>query len=638
MLERKIMTASHFKRLPIALTRRSALKLGIAGLGLPRILVARAQAASTETETHGLSIFSDLALPADFTRFSYVDPDAPKGGEISLQTSSTSGNQNFTTFNTLNIFILKGDGAAGMGLIFDSLMAGSGDEPDSLYGLVARAARISADKNTYRFLLRREARFHDGSPLTARDVAFSLNFLKTKGHPSIRQPLRDLDTAEAEADDILLVRLKPQHSREAALIVAGQPIFSAAYYKNHSFDETTLEPPLGSGAYKVGNFDTGHYIAFDRVPDYWGRNLPVNIGQANFDHIRFEYFGDRNVAFEAFKAGVFTFREEFTSAVWATGYDFPAITEGTVLRATLPDESPVGTQGWFLNIRRDKFKDPRIRQAIGLAFDFEWTNANIMYGVYSRTTSFFQNSPMAAQGSPAPQELALLEPFRKDLDPSVFGEVYVPPVSDGSGQDRALLRDAAKLLSDASFTRRGTTLLLPDGKPFEIEFLDFDNALQPHTAPFIKNLKLLGIEARYRMVDAAQYKRRLDDFDYDIVTSRFGLGLTPGEGMRSSFGSEAANLPGARNVSGIANKAVDILIEKALIAATREELTFICRAIDRILRSGHYWVPMWNKPNHLVAYWDLFGRPERGPRYDIGVVSTWWYDEEKAKRIHLSGR
>ena len=632
------MIAKSFPRISHALSRRAALRFGAAGLVLPRFLTLAAQAASQETETHGLSIFGDLAMPEGFSHFPYVNPDAPKGGEISLQVSATAGNQNFTTFNTLNIYILKGDGAAGMGAIFDLLMAGSGDEPDSMYGLLARAVRVSADKTVYRFLLRKEARFHDGSRLTARDVAFSLNFLKTKGHPSIRQTLRDLDAAEAEAEDIVMVRLKPQHSREAILIIAGQPVFSAAYYTSHPFDETSLQPPLGSSAYKVGAFDTGHFISFDRVPDYWGKDLAVNVGQANFDRIRFEYFGDRKVAFEAFKSGVFTFREEFTSSVWATGYDFAAVKDGRIIRATLPDELPMGTQGWFLNVRRDKFKNPKIRQAIGLAFDFEWTDANIMYGVYARTTSFFQNSPMAAQGSPAPEELALLEPFRSELDPSVFGEVYVPPVSDGSGQDRELLRRASQLFSEAGCKRTGTLLTLPDGKPFEIEFLDFDNALEPHTAPFIKNLKLLGIEARYRVVDAAQYKRRLDDFDYDVVTSRFGLGLTPGEGMRSTFGSEAASLPGSRNVSGIANKVVDALIEKALVAETREQLTFICRAIDRILRSGHYWVPMWNKPNHLVAYWDLFNRPGRSPRYEIGVVSTWWYDEEKAKRIHSAGR
>jgi microcin C transport system substrate-binding protein len=614
--------------------------LGLAaGLTLPRLLTRRAAAAAVEeTETHGLSVFGDLALPPDFTQFAYVNADAPKGGEIVLQVSSTSGNQNFTTFNTLNAYILKGDGAAGMGLIFDSLMSGNGDEPDSLYGLVARGVRISSDKNTYRFLLRKEARFHDGSPLRAQDVAFSLNVLKTKGHPSIRQPLRDIDAAEAEADDIVLVRLKPHHSREAALIVAGQPIFSAAYYKTHAFDETTLEPPLGSGVYKVGPFDQGHYISFERAPGYWGQDLPVNRGQANFDRIRFEYFADRKVAFEAFKAGLFTFREEFTSAVWATGYDFAAVKEGRVKRATLPDESPMGTQGWFFNLRRDKFKDVRVREAIGLAFDFEWTNANIMYGVYSRTSSFFQNSPMAAQGKPAPEELALLEPYRNQLSGAVFDDVTVPPISDGSGQDRELLRRASALFAAAGCKRQGTLLTLPDGKPFEIEFLDFDSALEPHTAPFIKNLKLLGIEARYRVVDAAQYKRRTDAFDYDIVTSRFGLGLTPGEGMRATFGSEAADMPGSRNVSGVKNKVADALIEKALVVETREELTFICRAIDRILRTAYPWAPMWNKPNHLVAYWDVFARPEKNPRYEMGVVSTWWYDEEKAKRTNLVGR
>ncbi|SFK49850.1 extracellular solute-binding protein [Methylocapsa palsarum] len=620
------------------LTRRSALALVAAGLAPRDLFGPGAAAAAGDTERHGLSVFGDLALPPDFAHFAYVNPDAPKGGEIALQVSATAGNQNFTTFNTLNMYILKGDGAAGLEGIFDTLMTGNGDEADTLYGLVARAVRISPDKNTYRFLLRKEARFHDGSPLTARDVVFSLNILRTKGHPIIRQPLRDVDAVEAEADDIVMVRLKPNHSREAALIVAGQPIFSAAYYAANPFDETTLKPPLGSSAYKVGAFDQGHYITYERVPDYWGRDLPVNRGQGNFDKIRFEYFSDRKVAFEAFKAGVFTFREEFTSAVWATGYDFAAAKDGRVKRETLPDESPMGTQGWFLNMRRDKFKDDRIREAVSLAFDFEWTNANIMYGVYARTTSFFQNSPMAATGKPSPEELKLLEPYRSDLPAAVFDDVYSPPVSDGSGQDRELLRRANELFSAAGCKRKGSALELPGGKPFEIEFLDFDGALEPHTAPFIKNLKLLGIEARYRVVDAAQYKRRTDAFDYDIVTSRFGFGLTPGEGMRGTFGSESAGMPGARNVSGISNKAVDALIEKALVADTREELTSICRAIDRILRAEHSWVPMWNKPNHLVAFWDIFDRPKRGPRYEMGVVSTWWYDADKAKRINFAGR
>jgi microcin C transport system substrate-binding protein len=637
-------TKRPFLNLPTRLTisRRSALRLcsGFLGsLGLasfPRSSMAAEAASETGgRETHGLSIFGDLALPADFPSFAYVNPKARTGGQISLQVTSTSGNQNFSTFDSLNIFILKGNGAAGMGAIFDTLMVGNSDEPDSAYGLVAEKVWISSDKNLYRFFLRKEARFHDGSPLTAHDVAFSLDVLKTKGHPAIRQSLRDFVSAEAEADDVLAVHLRPAHSREAALIIAGQPIFSAAYYGKHPFDETTLEPPLGSGAYKVGDFDQGHFISFARVADHWGKDLPVNVGQNNFDTIRFEYFADRKVAFEAFKAAVFTFREEFTAAVWATGYDFPAVSEGRVKRETLPDQMPMGTQGWFLNVRRDKFKDPHIREALGLAFDFEWTNRNIMYGVYKRTVSYFQNSPMQASGKPSPEELQILGPFRKELPQAVFDEVYVPPVSDGSGEDRTLLRRANDLLLAAGCKRQDSNLLLPDGQVFEIEFLDFENALEPHTAPFIRNLGLLGINARYRVVDPSQYKERTDSFDYDIVTLAFDLGLTPGEAMREYFGSEAAHLVGSRNVSGIADPVVDALIEQALVVDTREKLTFICRAIDRILRTSQYWVPMWNRSYHLVAYWDLFARPAQSAKYGLSVVSTWWYDSEKASRINL---
>ena len=423
------------------------------------------------------------------------------------------------------------------------------------------------------------------------------------------------------------------------VIVAGMPIFSKAFYSKpeNKFEETTLVPPLGSGAYKVGQFEQGRYIAFDRVKDYWAKDLPINVGQANFDVIRYEYFADRKVAFEAFKAGVFTWREEFTSAVWATGYDFAGVRDGKVKRETIPDKTPSGTQGWFFNTRRDKFADPRIREALGLAFDFEWTNANIMYGVYNRTISFFQNSPMMAEGKPSAEELALLEPYRDKLPAAVFDAVYVPPVSDKSGQDRELLRRASALLQQAGCKREGAQLLLPNGKPFDIEFLDFEGSLQPHTAPYIKNLRLLGVEARHRIVDPAQYKRRVDDFDYDVVVTRFGLGLAPGESMRAYFGSQMANQPGTRNMAGVADPVVDALIDKALVAETRESLTTICRAIDRILRAWHYWVPMWNKTTHLIAYWDIYGRPERGPNYGLGVTSTWWRDPARAQAIGFTG-
>jgi microcin C transport system substrate-binding protein len=625
-------------------SRRSALRLGtgfLGSLGLASFptwsALAEAEKETGGTQTHGLSIFGDLALPPDFPYFAYVDPQAPKGGQILLQPAGGGPNSNPTTFNTLNVYILKGDGAAGMGVIFDTLMAGNSDEPDSLYGLVAQKVWISADKNLYRFFLRKEARFHDGTPLSAHDVAFSLGILKSQGHPVIRQSLRDFDSAEAEADDVLLVRLKPGHMREAALTVAGQPIFSAAYYAKQPFNETTLEPPLGSGPYKVGELDQGHFISFTRVADYWGKDLPVNRGQDNFDTIRFEYFGDRKVAFEAFKAAVFTFREEFTSAIWSTGYDFPAVKEGRVKRETLPDQLPLGTQAWFLNLRRDKFKDIRIREALEQAFDFEWTNKYIMYGLYRRTVSYFQNSPMAATGKPSPEELQILAPFSKQLPQAVFEDVCVPPVSDGSGEDRTLLRRANDLLLAAGCKRQDSSLLLPDGKPFEIEFLDFDNGLEPHTAAYIKNLNLLGIAARFRVVDPAQYKERTDNFDYDVATSRFGLGLTPGEAMREYFGSEAAHLPGSLNVSGIADPVVDALIESVIAADTRPALVTACRVLDRVIRAGRYWIPQWYKATHWIAYWDMFGRPPAQPRYARGIPDTWWYDAAKAAKLKQKG-
>ncbi len=624
-----------------ALTRRSALALGGAvafgSASGPLFGRAMVQAAEGETESHGMSVFGDLALPADFTQLPYVEPKAPKGGSISLELRGTSGNQNFTTFDTLNIYILRGNGAAGMGATFDTLMTGTLDEPDAVYGLVARAVRWSADRLTYRFMLRPEARFHDGTAVTAADVAFSLNLLKTRGHPIIQSTLRHLDAAEADGDGAVVVRLNPARSRQLHLVVAGQPIFSKAYYTAHSFDDPTLDPPLGSGAYKVGRVEQGRSITFDRVPDYWARDLPINVGQNNFDTIRYEYFRERQVGFEAFKSGVFTFREDATSIIWAKGYDFPAANDGRVKRETIPDQGPRGAQGWYFNTRRDKFKDPRIREALGLAFDFRWTNQNIMFGLYQRTWSYFQNTPMAAAGKPGPEELALLDPFRGKVSGAVFDEAYRAPESDGSGQDRALLGQAFKMLGEAGCKRDGSVLKLPDGQPFTIEFLDFSSALERHTAPYIKNLRLLGIEATFRAVDSAQYQSRTQSFDFDVVTQNYGGSFTPGEGLRLVFGSEAAKTPGSQNLTGIADPVVDALIEKALVAGSREELTVTCRVLDRVLRAGHYWVPMWNLPVHWLAFWDEYDRPATPPRYDPGVLSTWWVDPAKAARLNLPG-
>lgn len=620
-----------------ALTRRQAIAAGVAA-GATIVAARGAGTALAAQERHGLSIFGDLKYQAGFPHFDYVNPQAPKGGTISLQISSVLGNQNFQTFNTLNVYILKGDGAAGMQLTFDSLMARAGDEPDAVYGLLARSVTLSEDGLLLRLRLRPEARFRNGARVTAADVVFSLTALKTKGHPIIAQAIRDLEAATAEADDLVALRFRPGRSRDAPLVVAQLPIFSADWYATRAFDETTLEAPMGSGPYRVGRFEAGRFIELDRDPGYWGRDLPVNVGRHNFDRVRFEYFRDRDVAFEAFSAGVFTFREEFTSRTWATRYDFPAVRDGRVRRETLADETPSGAQGWFINLRREKFADRRVREAIALAFDFEWTNKNIMFDSFRRVNSFFENSPMKAQGAPSPEEVALLEPFRASLPAEVFGEPFVYPVSNGSGQDRALLTRASRLLQEAGCRRFGDRLMLPGGQPLEIEFLDDEGSLERHTNPFIKNLALLGVRAAFRIVDPAQYQRRLEDFDFDMTVRRFTFSATPGEAMRAIFTSEAARLRGSQNLSGIADPAVDALVDKALAANTREELTTACRALDRVLRAIRPWVPQWFSASHRLAYWDMFGRPESGkPRYDRVDLSIWWRDAEKARRIGREG-
>jgi microcin C transport system substrate-binding protein len=621
-------------------SRRAALLA--AGALLPacagaRAFAQQATAPDEESESHGLSSFGDLALPADFPHLPYVDPATPKGGVIKLQIKQAGGNQNFETFDTLNIYTFKGDGAAGMGSTFDSLMSGSGDEPDAAYGLVARAVRVSADKLSYRFLLRPEARFHDGSPLTAEDAAFSLNILKSKGHPSYKLLLSDMESALAEGPQTLHVRFVPKRSRDAHLIVAGMPIFSAKYWETRDFEASTLDAPLGSGAYKVARFEQGRFIEFERVKDYWAANLPINVGLNNFDRVRYEYSRDRTLGFEDFKAGRVTFNEEYTSRIWNTGYDFPAVKDGRVKRVTLPDGKPVSSQGWYFNTRREAFSDPRVREAIGLAFDFEWANANLMFGSYKRLHSYFQNSPMMAVDPPTAEELALLEPHRASLPAEVFGAPFVPPVSDGSGSDRALLRRADELLRAAGCKREGATLKLPNGKPLTLEFLDTTPLFQGHLQSIAANLKKLGIEATQRIVDSAQYKRRLDQFDFDVVSMALGGSVTPGVELRGVFSAKAADTPGSRNLGGVKSPAVDALVEAIATATTKVQAQTAARALDRVLRAGRYWIPHWYRDVAWIAYWDGYDLPEKHPRYSTGAPDLWRWNPDKAQRVGISG-
>lgn len=595
------------------------------GVAASMAILARPGAASAVGEdwAHGMSIFGDLKYPPNFTHFDYTDPDAPKGGFY--------GTDMFGTFNSFNGYILQGDPVIGMGLTFDTLMTGAADEPDSLYGLVAEAVMRSPDGLVYRFRLRPQARFHDGSPVTAADAAFSIMILKDEGHPSIGQQMRAVESAEALDTHLLEVRFAPNRTRDLPLLVAGLPVFSQPYWEGRNFAASTTQPPLGSGPYRVGRFESGRFVTYERVPDYWGADLPVNRGQNNFDVIRYDYFRDRQVAFEAFKSGAFNFREEFTSRDWATGYNFPAYQEGRVRREELPDERPSGRQAWWFNTRRRKFQDPRIREALSYLFDFESVNRTIMFDSYERTQSYFENSPMKAEGLPPPDERALLEPYRDILPERVFAEAVTPPVSDGTGRDRTNLRRAYDLLTEAGCRFEGRNLLLPTGEPFTVEFLDFSSALEPHTLHFARNLRRIGIAGNLRVVDASQYQRRVDQFDFDMITRRFVGSLTPGGELRVIFGSEAAEMPGSANVAGISNEAVDALIEKVIAAQSREEMYLAARALDRVLRAGFYWVPMWFKASHWLAFWDEFGRPETKPLYAVGSLSTWWHEEERAR-------
>jgi microcin C transport system substrate-binding protein len=621
----------------VLITRRHALVLSAGALAAAKLDAPAFAQIAVDAERHGMSAFGDLEYPADFKNFNYVNPDAPKGGAFSESVGSRGYNGSFLTFNSLNAYILKGEGALGMDLTFAPLMVRSGDEPDAMYGLAARSVRISDNGLTYRFALRPEAKFHDGTPLTAQDVAWSLGALKEQGHPIITQSLRDFKGAEAIDDRTVVLRFADKRGRDVPLFVASLPIFSKAYYAKQPFDQSTLDTPLGSGPYKVGRFEVGHFIEFSRVPDWWGATLPVMRGQNNFDTVRYEYYRDRDVGFEGFTGKNYLFREEFTSRTWATRYDFPAFKDGRVKRDVIPDDTPSGAQGWFINTRLEKFKDRRVREALIDAFDFEWTNKNIMYGSYDRTVSVFQNSPMMAKGKPDDAELALLAPFRGRVPDEVFGEAYVSPVTDGSGQDRRSLRLASQLLTDAGCALKDGKRVLPNGQPITIEFLLDEPGLQPHHFPYIKSLGTLGIDATMRLVDPTQYRKRVDDFDFDITVDRFSFSSTPGDSLRNYFTSQAAAIKGSQNHAGIADSVVDALVDIIIAAKTRPELVTACKALDRVVRAGRYWIPHWYKASHWIAFWDVFARPAAKPRYSRGIPETWWSDKDKAAKLDKAG-
>ena len=588
--------------------------------------------AAAQEAAHGLSLFGDLKYGADFAHFDYVAPDAPKGGQLHLATVDT--------YSTLNPFTLKGTSAAGAGLPFESLLEGSADEADAAYGLVAESVALAPNRRSVRFLLRPEARWHDGTPITARDVAFSFEILTTEGHPAFANQLAGVDRVETVGDREVTFHLADPDNRKLPLIVGGLSIVSEAYYRDRAFGETTMEPPLGSGAYRVAKVDPGRSVTYKRVADYWGARLPLNVGRYNFETIVYDYYRDRTVLVEALKAGEFDVHEEFTSKVWATQYDIPAVEEGWLIKDVLKDNTPSGVQAFFFNTRLPKFQDRRVREAFAYAFDFEWLNKNQFYGLYDRMASYFENSELAARGLPSEAELALLEPHSGAVPEEVFTKAFVPPATDGSGNNRRNLRAARALLEEAGWVTKERKLVNAEtGEPMTVEFLYFEPTFERIYAAFARSLERLGVGVTLRLVDGAQYEERLKTHDFEITTIRFVFSLSPGAELNSYFASSTVDQVGSFNIPGIKDPVVDALIAEVAAATDRPSLIAATRALDRVLLWGHYMIPQWYKGAHHLVYWNKFDRPALKPRYARGVIDTWWVDREKddALRAYREG-
>ena len=584
--------------------------------------------------SHGISAFGDLKYPAGFAHFDYVNPDAPQGGTMSFRGTGAS-----QTFDSLNPFIFKGEPAQGLALLYDSLLAGSADEPDSAYGLIAESLEVPPDRSWAIFNLRPEARFSDGHPITAEDVVFTWQVLLEKGAPSYQIILQDIEGVEALDDHRVRFTFKPDSpKRDLPSLAGGLSILPKQYYDSVEFSDSTLTPPVGSGRFTVASVDPGKSIRYCKNPDYWAEKLPVNVGSYNFDCIVYQYFADNIAAFEALKVGVYLFHQEFFAVLWATAYDFPALQKGWVRRAEIPDNTPSGAQGFWFNLRRPTFQDPRVREAIGLMFNFEWTNATLFHDLYRRTDSFFENSPMQAEGLPEGEELALLEAFRDRLPPEIFSEpAWSPAVQSKTQTDRAALRRASTLLDEAGWTvgpdgiRRNA-----EGQKLTLRFADDSPAMERVINPYVQNLRRIGIDASYTAIDPAQMQERQKNFDYDILPARFAMPLSPSMELRQLFSSAAADTPGSANLAGVKDPVVDALIEKVIQSETREQMQVRVRALDRVLRSKRIWVPNWYSGKFLVAYWDVFGRPGLQPEFARGDT-TWWIDQDRYDALKAQG-
>ncbi|RBI65954.1 ABC transporter substrate-binding protein [Vreelandella sulfidaeris] len=577
---------------------------------------------------HGLSLYDTPELPEDFPYFPHVNPQAPKGGSI---THTAVGG----SYDSTNPFIIRGTPATGISQIYDTLMASNPNEPFSLYGLLAEGVRLDPDRQWIEFDLRPEARFQDGEPVTAYDVVFSLDLLREEGNPFYASYYAGVDEAIALNEHQVRFTFNDTESRELPLIVTQLPILPRHYWEPREFTSPTLVAHPGSGPYRISEVDPGRRIVYQRDENYWGKNLPVNVGRYNIDRVIYDYYRDRDIAWEAFKAGLTDFRTDARAATWAIGYDFPAYEEGLVKRLTVPDVNPSMMQAFVFNLRKEKFQDPRVREALSLTFDFPWLNTNIFYDTYQRTDSFFQNSEMEATGLPSEEELALLEPFRDELVASHGSDrLFTEPLPiDQPTNLRERLRKALDLLREAGYrVEDGILVNQQTGQPLSLEVLLYDSGLERVVQPMLRNMARLGVQTSLRIVDINQYLNRQRNYDYDIVISHFPQSNNPGNEQRDFWTSAAAEAPQSRNRMSLAHPAVDALVEEIISAGDREELDTATRALDRVLRWGFYVIPHYHSGETRIAIWDKFGYPEPFPEYAMDL-DAWWVDTEREAEL-----
>jgi len=611
-------------------------------LPLLALLVASASAAQPQpTRSHAVAILGTPALPADFPNFPYVNPDAPKGGEVVFAMPGS--------FDGFNPFILGGNPAFGLdtlwqpgvggteagtavGHVWESLLVGSADEVATAYGHLAETIEMAPDRMWVAFEIRPEARFADGTPVTAEDVAWTYNTLLEKGRPSFRVIFADVAGVEVEGPRRVVFRFRSNENRELPLLVGGLPVLPKHWWATRDFTKPLTEAPMGSGPYRVESFDLGRSVTYARRDDWWAKDRPTGRGLDNFDRVRIEYYRDPTIAFEAFKAGRVDWRQENIARQWATGYDFPAARDGLVRKDPIEHHLPVGIQGFAFNTRRAQFQDPRVRQAIGLALDFEWMDKALFYDAYQRTTSYFEGTDEQATGLPEPDELALLEPFRASLPPELFTEPFTIPKTDASGQNREGLKRALQLLEQAGWRVQSRKLVNAAGEQMAFTILLNDPSLERVTLPYVQQLAKLGMAVQVRTVDPAQYERLTDDFDFDVTTLIYPGSDLPGTELRGELTCAAAKAKGSANLVGVCDPVVDSLVEQVIRADTRPKLRAAGRALDRVLLWRWYLVPNWHNSLFRIASWDRFGQPDKRVRAGF-VLDSWWVDPARAAKV-----